>query len=440
MEQRSETLEDAPKPFTVAISGSHGLIGSYLMQLMKVTKEKPPSPSAEGAEGEARSSSACVYTTGVPEDYAEEDILWAPKENWIEGHKLEGLDAVIHLAGEPVAEKGEVAGDPAGIATEEVEGEPAWGLGRKLFENEWMRALGSWNAAKMTEIHDSRVRTTLLLACAFSALKNPPKRFFVASGVSQWKVDSISKNGTSSPPATAQHLEAVARAARKLAPVLSLKGGMLPRMRAVSEMRVGSRYGDGRQWMSWVSLLDACKAILFLLGTPSVEARQQHKAPVNDEIRLVHPKLRVGPVNICSPEPVRNSEFCAALKEVTLPNAWFYLPIPVPASVLRLALGQLADELLLNGQRGTPQKLESQGFVFTHSELLPALQWCWAEGTGARQGDASFGSKPQNKRNPRSSMEKGPRRKQLVLTSHSAALSGYGLSSFKLASDLRQSN
>ncbi|KAL8273468.1 hypothetical protein Esti_002534 [Eimeria stiedai] len=321
MEQRSETLEDAPKPFRMAISGSHGLVGSYLMQLVKdpscrvngrpvsvlrllrtfsVSKEKLPNPSVEGAEGDVRSSSACVHNTAVPEDYAE-DILWAPEENWIEGHKLDGLDAVIHLAGEPVAEKGEVAGDPARITTEEkeVEGASTWGISHKLYENEWMRALGSWNAAKKTEIRDSRVRSTLLLSSAFSALKNPPKRFFVASGIGVYGIacgddicDESKSPGTTFVASVSKDKEAAAmtvngdpesRAATtkivflRFAPVLSLKGGVLPRMRALSEMRVGSRYGDGRQWMSWISLLDACKAILFLLDTPSIEARQQHK-------------------------------------------------------------------------------------------------------------------------------------------------------------------
>ncbi|KAL8444772.1 hypothetical protein Emed_006087 [Eimeria media] len=429
------------EPFRVAISGSHGLVGSYLMQLMKdpscrisgrpvsvsrllrtfsLGKGKPPGPSAE-------------CKAAVPEQYTEHDILWAPRENWIEGHKLEGLDAVIHLAGEPVAEKGEVAGDPAGLAAPEteVEGASTWGIGQKLYENEWMRALGSWNAAKKNEIHDSRVRTTLLLASAFSELKNPPKRFLVASGIGVYGTacgdeicDETKSPGTTFVASVSKDTEAAAMSVNgepgseeksatktvflRFAPVLSLKGGVLPRMRAVSEMRVGSRYGDGRQWMSWVSLLDACKAILFLLDSPSIE----------------------GPVNICSPEPVRNSDFCAALKELTHPKAWFYLPLPIPASVLRFALGQLADELLLNGQRGAPKKLESQGFVFTHSELLPALQWCWAEGTGA-----SHGSKQQHK-SPRSSMEKGATQKQLKLTSHSAALSGQGAFSFKLATDV----
>ena len=61
----------------------------------------------------------------------------------------------------------------------------------------------------------------------------------------------------------------------RFAPVLSLKGGLLPRMRAISDMRVGSRFGDGRQWMSWVSLFDACRALLFLLNNPSIEARKR---------------------------------------------------------------------------------------------------------------------------------------------------------------------
>lgn len=203
MAEERELREDPPKPFKVAMSGSHGLIASYLIPLLTdpscriegrpISVTRILRTSSLAAESERRNKDdkheandpPAIFNVAIPQDYREEDILWAPKENWIEAHKLEGFDAVIHLAGEPVAEKGDVSGQPAGIIFDDTNSEqnayPS-GITKKLYENEWMRALGSWNAAKKAEIHDSRVRTGRLLASAFCTLKDPPQHLFVASG------------------------------------------------------------------------------------------------------------------------------------------------------------------------------------------------------------------------------------------------------------------
>ncbi|KAL8426890.1 hypothetical protein Efla_002498 [Eimeria flavescens] len=470
MEGKSKLQDEPPKPYKVAISGSHGLIGSYLMQMMKDPscriegrpvlvcrllrtsssqggRSTDPSPANPGCpekgQDQQQPESPALARVTIPQDYLEEDILWAPRENWIEGDKLESVDAVIHLAGEPVAEKGEVAGSPTKLAAEgpgDESGASTLGLASKLMENEWMRALGSWNASKKAEIQGSRVRTTCLLAFALSALQKPPKSFFVASGIGVYGTawgdvlcDEEREPGTTFVASVSKNTESAAMMVNKgsnagavpprvvflrFAPVLSLKGGVLPRMRALSDMRVGSRYGDGRQWMSWISLLDACRSILFLLDNPSIE----------------------GPVNICSPEPVRNADFCATLKEVTHPKAWFFLPLPIPASLLRFALGQLAEELLLNGQRGIPQKLLVAGFTFSHAALLPALQWCWAEGSETHQRTSSLGGNSQSARHLHTSVSRGPTdhglaQKQLLLTRHKTAAGELLGVSFALATD-----
>ncbi|CBZ55884.1 conserved hypothetical protein [Neospora caninum Liverpool] len=370
----------------------------------------------------------------------EDDILWDIPGQWIEADKLEGVDAVIHLAGEPLAEKGEVAGelaaDRASLASsaeaggsrnsgggaqlaetdllEEVSRTPesplrgisgSWGaqkLRAVLDSEDWLRSLGAWTAAKKKEILDSRVNSIRLLVDTFKRLRRPPKMFFVASGVGVYGIDtgdeicdedtaagktfvaevsvnleqeaaeaasrqsSVFKEYASPEADLPEQLEKDLASAGSGSPdcrvvflrfgvMFSMRGGILPRLLPLYKMRLGSRLGGGQQWMSWISLHDAARAILFLLQ------KEQ------DAIQ--------GPVNICSPEPMRNETLAAALHEVLHPNAWFTFTMPVPASMLRLVLGQLADEVLLGGQRVAPRRLSGAGFEFDHSSISEAIVW-----------------------------------------------------------------
>jgi len=129
--------------------------------------------------------------------------------------------------------------------------------------------------------------------------------------------------------------------------VLSAKGGALKKMLPPFRMGIGGRLGSGTQWMSWISLDDAVGALRHALATPSLE----------------------GPMNAVSPNPVRNAEFTKTLGKVLHRPTIF----PLPAFAARLVLGEMADELLLTGQRVMPARLLSSGYSFRHPQLQDAL-------------------------------------------------------------------
>ena len=130
--------------------------------------------------------------------------------------------------------------------------------------------------------------------------------------------------------------------------VLSARGGALARMRGPFEMGLGGRIGKGAQYMSWISLDDALRAIGHILEKPGLR----------------------GPFNVVSPHPCTNAEFTRALGRVLRRPTL----IPVPAWVLRLALGEMARELLLSSTRALPARLLASRFSFAHPELEDALR------------------------------------------------------------------
>ena len=130
--------------------------------------------------------------------------------------------------------------------------------------------------------------------------------------------------------------------------ILWPSGGALKQMLPPFQAGVGGRIGSGRQYWSWVSLDDAIGAILHAAANESLD----------------------GPVNVVSPEPVRNEEFTAVLGSVLRRPTL----VPVPAPILKLALGAMADELLLASARVIPARLRESGFRFRDPELEPALR------------------------------------------------------------------
>jgi len=129
--------------------------------------------------------------------------------------------------------------------------------------------------------------------------------------------------------------------------ILAAHGGALPRMALPIKLGVGGRLGSGRQWMSWLTLAEAVGAIRFALANPAL----------------------VGPANAVTPNPVQNADFTRVLAKTLHRPALF----PAPAFALRLALGEMADALLLVSQRVKPSKLEQAGYRFAQPELAPAL-------------------------------------------------------------------
>jgi len=219
-----------------------------------------------------------------------------------------------------------------------------------------------WTAAWKREIRLSRVDSTRALARALVALPQPPHTLLVASAVGIYGdrgdelLDENSQVGKGFLADVCQEWEAATEPARqagirvvhlRFGVVLHPATGALAKMLPLFRLGLGGRLGSGRQWMSWITLVDAVSAILFALDTASLD----------------------GPVNLAAPEPVTNTEFTRALSRAVHRPAI----LPAPAFALRLALGQMADEALLASARAAPFRLLSAGFQFAHPTIDSAL-------------------------------------------------------------------
>ncbi|PJB31224.1 MAG: TIGR01777 family protein [Deltaproteobacteria bacterium CG_4_9_14_3_um_filter_65_9] len=293
----------------VAITGSTGLVGSEVVIAL----------TAAGHE-------VVRLVRRVPAP-GEKAVRWDPAKGEVDAAGLEGLDAVIHLAGENVGS-------------------------------------GRWTAARKAAIRDSRVNGTRLLCDALAGLARPPKTLVCASAIGYYG-DRGEEPLTEASPAGTGYLAAVSleweeasgSAARKgirvvslrIGVVLSPKGGALSRMLPLFRAGLGGVIGGGRQYVSWVALDDLVGIVLHALECGGLS----------------------GPVNAVAPRPVTNREFTEALgKTLSRPT-----PFPVPAFVLRLAVGrEMADALLLASAHVVPRRLEETGYSFRFPELSAALR------------------------------------------------------------------
>ena len=236
---------------------------------------------------------------------------------------LLGCDAVVHLAGEPVAQR--------------------------------------WTQAARRRILESRVHGTRALVAAMAHLEHKPEVLVSASAVGYYG----SRGGeilTESSPPSGDFLGKVAAAweseaseagrlgvrvvTLRIGVVLGPSGGALARMLLPFRLGLGGRLGSGRQWMSWIHLEDLIALILFAVRTPRLS----------------------GPVNAVAPYPVTNAEFTRALAGALHRAAIF----PVPPFALKLLFGEMA-EILLGGQRVLPEAAQHAGFQFRYVDLAPAL-------------------------------------------------------------------
>jgi uncharacterized protein (TIGR01777 family) len=235
------------------------------------------------------------------------------------------LDAVIHLAGESIAG-------------------------------------GRWTAARKARIRDSRTQGTRLLAETLAQLARPPKVLISGSAIGYYG-DRGQEILTENEGPGSNFLAGVCRAWESATEpaahngtrvvilrtgiVLSRKGGALARMLTPFRMGVGGVVGSGKQFMSWISIDDLVRIILYALKIETVK----------------------GPVNAVAPKPVTNAEFTRLLGRILRrPTV-----LPMPGIAARLAFGEMADELLLASTRVAPAKLEASGFVFRHPDLESAL-------------------------------------------------------------------
>ena len=222
---------------------------------------------------------------------------------------------------------------------------------------------GRWTNARKSLLRTSRVNATRALVAALGKMNAKPSVLVSASAVGFYgnRADETlteqSAPGNNFLASLAQDWETEALRAQefgtrvvlaRLGIILASDGGALPEMMLPFKFGVGGRIGDGKQWMSWVTLED----VLAIL-----------------RLALIKSELR-GPINVVAPEPVRNAEFVKELAKTMHRPAIF----PAPAFALRLAMGEMADALLLSSQRAVPQKLASVGYSFVSPNLRNALE------------------------------------------------------------------
>jgi uncharacterized protein (TIGR01777 family) len=289
----------------ILVSGSHGLVGKALIRSL----------TSDGHE-------IVRLVRGKPASAGETE--WHPNEGRIDAAALEGLAAVVHLAGESIAS-------------------------------------GRWTDEKKRAIRDSRVKGTALLSDALARLAHPPSVFVSASAIGYYgdRGDELLTE-TSAPgkdflsgvcveweQATRPAIDKGIRTIHaRFGIILDAKEGALAKMLTPFRMGIGGRIGDGKQWMSWIDIEDVVNGLKFLI-----------ESPVS------------GPVNFVAPNPVKNAEFTKTLGRVLSKPTLF----PVPAFGARLAFGEMADALLLSSQRVKPGVLQHFAYPTLDSALRHLL-------------------------------------------------------------------
>jgi hypothetical protein len=291
----------------IAITGSSGLMGTALRkrlaadghEIRRIVRHRPQGP---------------------------EQIGWDPGAHKFDPTALDGIDAVIHLAGVGIGDH-------------------------------------RWTAERKKLIRDSRVDGTTTISTAFTAIADPPKVLISASAVGWYgdtgdrQVDETAPPGRGFLAELCESWEAATEPARAAGArvaairsglVLAPNGGIMSRLKPLFTFGLGGKIGSGKQYWPWISLADQIDAICFLL---------EHDV--------------AGPVNLTGPVPVTNAEFTRVLGSIVHRPAL----LPIPPFALRAVIGEFADEGVLIGQRAVPAKLSKAGFIHTHSTLEQALRW-----------------------------------------------------------------
>ncbi|MDO8392715.1 MAG: TIGR01777 family oxidoreductase [Actinomycetota bacterium] len=291
----------------VIISGASGLIGTALGASLR----------SDGHE--------VVALVRRPAGAGE--IRWDPTNGVLAADALDGADAVVHLAGA--------------------------GIGDHRWTDDYKR-----------ELIDSRVKSTTLLATTIAASANPPKVLLSGSAIGIYGASDGRDLDESSPAGTGFLADVCVQWEAATAPaaaagvrvvhlrtgiVLTPKGGALKKMLPLFKLFAGGKFGNGKQWQSWISLADEVGAIRHLL---------------THDVR--------GPVNLTAPAPVTNAEFTKVLGGVL--HRPTLLPVPRFGPALLLG-GELADALLYTGQKVLPGALRASGYSFQHTTLDAALRF-----------------------------------------------------------------
>jgi hypothetical protein len=291
----------------VLVSGSTGLIGSALTKHLlaghhSITRlSRPGGPVGEGS------------------------VIWSPEQGRLEPESVEGYDVVIHLAGENIAS-------------------------------------GRWSDSKKKALYDSRINSTRLLCSRLKSLHNKPKLLIVASAIGFYGDGGDETQTEESSPgqsflanlvrdweAASDTLDETEVRVVKLrfGIVLSQKGGALAKMLPLFRKGLGGRLGNGKQYMSWITIDDVARIILHCIANETI----------------------TGAVNVTAPTPVTNREFTEVLASVLNRPAFFH----TPAFMLRALFGEMANELLLSSTRVIPAKLIDSGYTFKHETVREGL-------------------------------------------------------------------
>lgn len=297
----------------ILVAGSTGLVGTALVSDLKraghtVCRLVRPSTNTEAIRG----------SEGF-------DVKWDPASGEL-GNAAVGADAVVNLAGASIAE-------------------------------------GRWTPERKKVLQASRVDTTRALVNALAKMAARPRVMVSASAIGFYGshgdevLNEESKPGSDFLSEVAMAWEAEAEKAEALGirvlrarfgVILAKEGGALPQMVRPFRFGVGGKIGSGQQWMSWIAREDVVAILRFALENGAVR----------------------GPINVVSPQAVRNAEFTAVLAKTLHRPALF----PAPAFALRLMLGEMADALLLSSQRVVPEQLQKLGYRFLQPDLAAALK------------------------------------------------------------------
>lgn len=296
----------------IIIAGGSGFIGGKLIERL------------------LRDQNNVILLTRRP-DQAKKNFLhiqvryWDAKTNVGLGDVLDGSDAIINLTGESIAG-------------------------------------GRWTSSRKQMIFASRIESTRALVSEIEKIKNKLRLLINASAVGYYgnvpegEITEASPKGQGFLADVCEQWEAEAMKALEFGVrvvllrtgvVLDRDGGAMQRILLPYKFFVGGTLGAGTQWFPWIHIDDEISAIVYTLETDSVS----------------------GPINLAAPESVQVEEFCCRLGKVLHRPPW----LPVPSIVLKIALGEMADSLLLHSQKVIPKKLIESGFIFQFPKLQDAL-------------------------------------------------------------------